>query len=150
VLSQVDKIKELLLPILTRHQAQLVELEVKGRPGSQMLKIFVDTPEGIKLETCERISRELSDELDIADIFSGKYRMEVSSPGLNRPLTKPADFERNMNREVKVYYTDGEKAVAEQGKLAAVSEEYVELSKGETKITIPFSTIEHGEVCLPW
>lgn len=148
--STADKIEKILMPILHEHNAELVELEVKGMPGSQIVKVFVDTDAGITLEKCELISRALADQLDIEDIMPGKYRLEVSSPGLSRPLRRLRDFKRNLNREIRLIYGDESQTVTVRGKLLDVTEQNVALVRKSEKIIIPFSKIKHGEICLPW
>ncbi len=150
MVSTADKIHEILMPILQMHDAELVELEVKGMPGSQIVKVFVDTDVGITLEKCEFISRTLADQLDIEDVIPGKYRLEVSSPGLSRPLKRLRDFKRNINREIRLIYGDESQTVTVRGKLLDVTDQQVALILKSEKIIIPFSKIKHGEICLPW
>jgi len=150
LVSTADKIHEILMPILQMHDAELVELEVKGMPGSQIVKVFVDTDVGITLEKCEFISRTLADQLDIEDVIPGKYRLEVSSPGLSRPLKRLRDFKRNINREIRLIYGDESQTVTVRGKLLDVTDQQVALILKSEKIIIPFSKIKHGEICLPW
>lgn len=145
-----QRIEALLAPILHEHQAWLVELSIKGNPGSQMVKVFVDTATGVTLEQCERISRELSDQLDILDIIPGRYRLEVSSPGIGRPLKTVFDFQRNVNREVEVTYEAERGETSLRGKLVRVSDEEIEMGVKKDSVSIAFSKIKRGRVCLPW
>lgn len=148
--NAVEKLQELLLPVLETEGAELVELQLKGKHGSQIVKVFVDTEQGITLQQCESISRQFADILDIEDIISGKYRLEVSSPGINRPLRSSKDFSRNMHRQVKVYYEHEAKRLNFVGEIVDVSEEAVTL-KGKKEIKqIELSKINHGQIDLPW
>jgi ribosome maturation factor RimP len=67
-----------------------------------VLRLYIDKPGGIMLDDCADVSRELSELLDVEEVIQGHYSLEVSSPGLNRPLTKPADYERFAGRLVKI------------------------------------------------
>ncbi len=146
----IEKVRDLVLPILDSYSVELVDLEVKGREGSRSVKVFIDTPGGIDLETCTRISRTLSEQLDINDTISGNYRLEVSSPGVSRPLRNSRDFARNTGREVEVVFEvlDGQTQL--RGKLVDVTEEAIQVQTKKELRTIPVSTIKHGKVCLPW
>lgn len=81
---------------------ELVEVEYKREGRDMVLRLFLDKDGGVTLDDCSAVSRELSEILDVEDIIPGHYTLEVSSPGLNRPLKKEADYERYRGRLVKV------------------------------------------------
>ena len=82
---------------------EIVELELRGGGKSRMLRIFIDKPAGVTHEDCANLSREVSTILDVEDaVGSGPYVLEVSSPGLDRKLFRPADFERFQGSRVKL------------------------------------------------
>lgn len=81
---------------------ELVELEYKREGRDMVLRLYVDKEGGITLDDCAAVSRELSEILDVEDFIREHYSLEVSSPGLNRPLKKAADYERYRGRLVKV------------------------------------------------
>ena len=81
---------------------ELVEVEYKREGRDMVLRLFLDKDGGVTLDDCSAVSRELSEILDVEDVVQGNYTLEVSSPGLNRPLKKEADFERYRGRLVKV------------------------------------------------
>lgn len=81
---------------------ELVEVEYKREGRDMMLRLFLDKDGGVTLDDCSAVSRELSEILDVEDVIQGHYTLEVSSPGLNRPLKKEADYERYRGRLVKV------------------------------------------------
>ncbi len=83
---------------------ELAFLEWKG--GT--LRLAIDRPEGVTLADCERVSKQASALLDVLDFGAGRYTLEVSSPGLDRPLTKPRDWERFVGRKVRVTYSNAE------------------------------------------
>ncbi|NIR47549.1 ribosome maturation factor RimP [candidate division KSB1 bacterium] len=145
-----EQLKEILLPILEDERINLVDIQIKGKPGSQVFRVFVDTEGGITLNKCESISRQLSDELDMRDLIPGKYRLEVSSPGIDRPLVSRNDFRRNLARDVQLMYEAETEPKTFQGKIISVTDEAVEIQgQKETRI-IPLSDIKKGKLCLPW
>jgi ribosome maturation factor RimP len=98
----VDQIKNIALPLLDSMGIELVDIEYRKEGHGMILRLFIDKPGGIMLDDCADVSRELSEILDVEEIIPVEYNLEVSSPGLNRPLTKPADFERYAGKLVKI------------------------------------------------
>lgn len=99
VVSRITSVAE---QVLTPQGLELVEVEYKREGRQMILRLFVDKPGGISLDDCAAVSRELSEILDVEDVIREHYTLEVSSPGLNRPLKKEADYERYAGRLVKV------------------------------------------------
>ena len=98
-----DRVEALIEPLVKDLGYELVGLEVNQHTSNGLLRIYIDEPErGIGLEDCEQVSREVSALMDVHDPIKGHYRLEVSSPGLDRPLFKPAQFERFAGQEAKV------------------------------------------------
>ena len=91
-----------LLPLLEQHQFELVDVEYVKEAGSWYLRPYIDKEGGITVDDCETISRILSDWLDKEDFIEDSYILEVSSPGLGRPLKKDKDFERSLGAEVEL------------------------------------------------
>ena len=81
---------------------EIVEVEMRGGGKARMLRIFIDKPSGVTHEDCASLSREVSTILDVEDAVSGSYVLEVSSPGLDRKLFRPTDFERFQGSRVKL------------------------------------------------
>ena len=96
------KTEQFLLPLLAVHQFELVDVEYVKEAGYWYLRSYIDKPGGITVDDCEVISRLLSDWLDKEDFIEDSYIMEVSSPGLGRPLKKDKDFERSLGEEVEL------------------------------------------------
>ncbi len=88
--------------ILSSLGMELVEIEYKREGRAQVLRLYIDKPGGLSLDDCGDVSRELSAVLDVEDVVPDRYLLEVSSPGLNRPLTKEADYRRYVGRLVKI------------------------------------------------
>ena len=98
----VEQVRSVALPILDSMGIELVDLEFRKEGSGMVLRLFIDKLGGILLDDCSAVSRELSELLDVEEIVPGNYSLEVSSPGLNRPLTKPADYARYAGKLVKV------------------------------------------------
>jgi len=82
---------------------EVVEIEIRGGGKSRMLRIFIDKPSGVTHEDCANLSREVSTSLDVEDaVPGGSYVLEVSSPGLDRKLVRPGDFERFQGSRIKL------------------------------------------------
>jgi len=83
-------------------KAEVVLVEIKSEGGRTIVRIYIDQPTGITLEDCERFSRRFSTVMDVEDFVSFAYVLEVSSPGVNRPLVKEADFQRFLGENARV------------------------------------------------
>ena len=88
--------------MVEKHGFELVDVEYVKEGGNWYLRAYIDKPGGITVDDCEVISRELSDKLDEKDFVEEAYILEVSSPGLGRPLKKEKDFARSLGEEVEV------------------------------------------------
>ena len=95
-------IEALIMPILTDLGMELVDLEFKREGHSWFLRLFIDKPGGVTLDDCAEVSREVSALLEVEDPIEAPYRLEVSSPGIDRPLKKPADFDRFAGQLIKI------------------------------------------------
>lgn len=94
--------EELVLPILESNHFELYDIEYVREGGNYFLRVFIDKEEGINLDDCEVVSRELSDLLDKHDFIPDSYILELSSPGLGRQLKKDKHFEKSIGEEVDV------------------------------------------------
>jgi len=100
------RVETLLQPIIDAMGLELVELEFKKVGRSYLLRVFIDKPDGVNLDDCAEVSRELSVQLDVEDCIASRYTLEVSSPGLDRPLKKEQDFIRYQGRLAVVKTTE--------------------------------------------
>lgn len=96
------KTEELVMPLIQQNHFELVDVEYVKEGSNWYLRVYIDKPGGINVDDCELISRALSDLLDEKDYIEDAYILEVSSPGLGRPLKKDKDFERSLMSEVEV------------------------------------------------
>lgn len=102
IISITKQVSDLIDPILSEMKFELVDVEYLTDRGRWVLRIYIDKEGGVTLDDCATVSRELGDLIDIKDIIEHEYVLEVSSPGLNRPLKKEADFIRAIGKKIKV------------------------------------------------
>lgn len=127
---------------------EVVDVEYRREGRETVLRIFIDKPGGVTLDDCSTVSRELSQVLDVEDFIPVGYNLEVSSPGLNRPLKKPSDFQRSVGKLIKVKTFDlmaddtGSKRKTFLGDLIGVEDDgiVVKLTEGQTA-RLPFKSI---------
>ena len=100
--ENLTQIETLVLPILDDLGYELVDLQLQQDGKQLALRIFVDKPAGITLDDCVEVSREVSAILEVEDPIRSAYRLEVSSPGLDRPLKKATDFERFVGKKARL------------------------------------------------
>jgi ribosome maturation factor RimP len=98
----IDKIREIAERVAASSGLEVVEVELRGGGKARMLRIFIDKPAGVTHEDCVSVSREVSTILDVEDAIPGAYTLEVSSPGLDRKLFRPADYERFTGSLIKL------------------------------------------------
>ena len=100
--SYESRVEAYLLPLMEEHHFELVDVEYVKEAGTWYLRAYIDKEGGITVDDCEVINRKLSDWLDEEDFIEESYILEVSSPGLGRPLKKEKDFVRSIGKEVDV------------------------------------------------
>lgn len=144
----VSRVNELLEPLLLSQGLELVETQLlRPRGGRSTLRIFLDRPGGITLEEITRISRVAGELLEVHDLIPESYNLEVSSPGLTRPLKKPADYRRAVGRLVRITTRTPLKGrQVHQGILKEVEDDQVSLQVGETQYHIPFMEIARARL----
>lgn len=136
--------EELLLPIVEEQGFELVDVEYVKEAGSWYLRGYIDKPGGITVNDCEAVSRIFSDKLDEKDFIEDSYIMEISSPGLDRPLKKEKDFARSVGKSVEIRtYRPIEKQKEFCGVLTAYDSNSVTIEEdGETR------TFDKKEIAL--
>jgi ribosome maturation factor RimP len=100
------RVESILAPLLDAEGLSLVAVEYKRERGGWILRVFIDKEGEVTLDDCARVSREFGQLLDVEDIIPTSYHLEVSSPGLDRPLKKEADFLKYSGRRVRIKTTE--------------------------------------------
>lgn len=96
------KVEEIAQRVAESEGIELVQVEVLGGGSQRVVRIYIDKPEGVSHADCELISQQVGTILDVEDVIPGRYTLEVSSPGVERRLSKPKDFERFLGKKAKV------------------------------------------------
>ncbi len=141
------KVLELLSPSVEDMGYELIDVEYHTAPKSGTLRLYIDREEGIDIEDCEAVSRQVSGILDVEDPINGMYHLEVSSPGLDRVLRTPAHFAAFIGNEVNVRLrrpVDGRRKM--RGVLTSASEEKIEVNVDNTTITVELAQIEKARL----
>ena len=121
-MTLIEKISEIALSTLQLFDGYVVEVNIRGERGSSIVEVFVDTDKGITADQCARVNRHLSAELDRLNLISGRYRLEVSSPGLDRPLKLGRQFNKNIGRQLKIISSVDNRKTATEGILQTAGE----------------------------
>ncbi|MBM7644384.1 ribosome maturation factor RimP [Scopulibacillus daqui] len=145
--------KELVEPILSDLDLELVDVEYVKEGKNWFLRVFIDSPEGVDLDTCTAVSERLSETLDEKDPIKEPYYLEVSSPGAERPLKNLKDYKQAVNKNVRITTYEpinGEKAF--EGELTEVSDNQIVLAikkknKVET-VEIPFEKVASARLAI--
>lgn len=138
----ITRIIELAEPLCAAEGLELVHVEFQFEPGGKILRIYLDKAGGLTLDDCVTISRQLSDILDVHLEIGEPYRLEVSSPGADRPLSRLSDFQRFKGETASIRTTlaiEGQKNF--KGVLIGISDETVMLLANDKTINIPYDNI---------
>jgi len=133
----------------------LIEVQYGREPSGWVLRVFIDRPAGgagpITADDCERVSRDLSAALDVADRIPHAYKLEVSSPGLDRPLRRERDFERFLGESARIRLTDGVEGRRNfSGTLQAVKDGRVEIACDGRSWLLPIDDIAKANLVPDW
>ena len=131
---------------------ELVHMKFGGPPSTRTLSIFIDNPEGVTAEDCRYMSERLSIICDMVDPVEGAYRLVISSPGIDRPLTRDEDFSRFAGSKVSVRFEGSNgKRRGVRGLLEGVVDgKAVVMAEGDVREEIPLDTIEDGNLIYDW
>jgi ribosome maturation factor RimP len=138
-----DELTRLLSPVVTGIGLDCLGIELAGGHGNLLLRVYIDAPErAVTLEDCEAVSREISAVMDLKDPIAGNYTLEVSSPGVDRPLFSPTQFARCLGQNAKVTLNlplAGRRRL--QGPIRAVEGERITIEQDGAPLVF-----EHGNV----
>ncbi len=140
-------LEKLIEPAIEQLGYELSDLELKLGGGNGVVRVFIDKPEGVDLSDCEIVSRQLSAVLDVEDSLPGHYRLEVSSPGLDRKLTKPEHFQRFLGETIRVklrFPVAGRRNF--RGTLRAADDEKIEVEADGESHTLEIVMIESARL----
>jgi ribosome maturation factor RimP len=143
--------EELVRPVVEASDLELVEVTFRRESGRRVLRVTVDRPGGVDLETISATSERLSRRLDLARFAAGPYALEVSSPGIERPLRRPEDFVRRIGDRVKVKTVepvDGSRV--HEGELVSADGEAVVIAAAGGELRVPFAALASARTIANW
>lgn len=147
-----ERVRALADEVLATLPYFLVDVEVRGHHGTRVVEVYVDSgEEDPGLDDIAEVSKELDFLMEMEDTVEGSYKLEVSSPGLGRPLTDPRQFEKNVGRGVRVkYIRDGSKEKVD-GDLTDATDTDIEITEASGGIRrIAHDAIREAKLKLPW
>ena len=136
------KLTNLLQPLVEDLGYEFVGLEQSSNPKNPIVVIYIDSPDGIAVEDCEKVSREVAALLDVEDPISGNYNLEVSSPGLDRPLFTLEQFEQFKGQEAKITLFaphDGRRRF--RGEILGVREGFILIEQDGEEVALDMSAV---------
>lgn len=147
-----QKVMAIVEEVLQGTDSYVVEVSIRGNKGSRVVEVFVDSDTGTSVDELARISREVGFVLDTDEVIDGRYSLNVSSPGVNRPISLPRQFPKHVGRKLRVRYrTEGEETKEEEGALESASESGIALRvSGSRKLQLNFEDVIEARVLLPW
>ena len=146
------RVQELAERVAKAHRVELLELDLRRQGRSQVLSVVLDSEDGVDADVVERVTKDLSLELDEADPLPGSYILEVTTPGLDRPLRTGRDFRRQRGHEVEILReASGEQPRRQlRGTVVDSDEREVTLEVDGSQVRVPLSDVVRGKVVLPW
>lgn len=151
--ATITRVWELAVPLVEVEGLEIVDIELRheGGRGGRVLRLYLDREGGPTVDDLTRVSRQLSELLDAHDAVDGAYTLEVSSPGINRPLKKPEHYARCVGKRIRVRTREligGRRSFL--GTLEAVLEDKIELNQEGAQYEIPFTVIEKSNYEHDW
>ncbi len=151
--TALEKVQEIAERVASSEGLEVVDVQLLGGGGHRVLRLFIDKPEGVSHADCENVSQQVGTILDVEDVIpGGRYTLEVSSPGVERRLSRPGDFERFMGQKIKVILRQ---PVDERrqwiGKLASFTDGIITLEpvSGPT-VQFPLEQVEKANLKYEW
>ena len=138
---------ELFEPVVNGMGFDLIEIEHFPNPKHGVLRLYIDKPEGVVIEDCSAVSHQVSALIDVEEPVSGQFNLEVSSPGLDRPLRRLKDFQRFVGSQVKIKTVmplDGQRNF--KGRLLKADEEVLVIETDTEELSLPMNAIEKARI----
>jgi ribosome maturation factor RimP len=149
----INRITEIAQRVGEPEGIEIVDVQLLGGGKARLLRIFIDHPNGVSHKECEFISQQVGTILDVEDVIPGdSYTLEVSSPGVERKLTKPRDFERFVGKKAKFVLREPvENQNRWEGTLAGFSDGLIALEPAAGKVIhFPLATVEKANLKFEW
>jgi len=147
----VSKVEEIAQRVGRSEGIEIVEIELKGGGRQQVLRISIDKPEGVSHADCELVSHQVGAILDVEDVVHGSYTLEVTSPGVERKLLKPADYERFQGKKAKIVLREPvENRRHWEGVLAGLQDGIIAIETEGGLIRFRLDQVERANLKFEW
>ncbi len=148
----VVKIEEIAERVARPEGIEIVEIELKGSGRNQLLRIFIDRPEGVTHADCEFISQQVGVILDVEDPIPGSYSLEVSSPGVERKLRKWEDWPRFAGKKAKIVLKEPQDNLKHfEGTISSAEDHSITVAlNGGGEVRFPFEQVERANLKFEW
>ncbi len=147
IMATKNEIIELISEPIGEAGFELIELKLARFKKQSRLKLFIDSDDGVNIDDCARISKLVGSILDSSGLFKYGYGIEVSSPGLDRPLETARDFRRRIGETVEVFFYDKEKP-SSRGELVDADERYIELQTDQGRNKYDLVGVRMGKIIV--
>ena len=145
-----DKLYTLIQALCDEENIYLEEVSLHGGGRKRLVEVIVDTESGITLSQCQGLSKKISDIFFRKDMFQGDYRLEVSSPGADKPLEKSYEYRRSIGKDLIVNYRTGGEIQSITGQLKSFDGDTITLQQKKEDISVSISDIEEAKIKLKW
>lgn len=150
VSSTQARVGELFQPVLDQMGFELVDVEYLANHGRWVLRLYIDKEGGVTIDDCVRVSREIGDLIDVKEVVTNEYVLEVSSPGLNRPLKKERDYIRAIGKKIRVTMiapVDGRRNFT--GDLKSFQGGVLYLDVDRKRVPLPWHEVDKANLVYP-
>jgi ribosome maturation factor RimP len=147
-----DRVQALTEEVIAGTRYFLIDVEVRGHKGTRVVEVYLDAEEGIDHDDLAVISKEVGFLLDVEDVVDGSYKLEMSSPGVKRPLTLPQQYKKNVGRTLRVRHQteEGDEEIV-VGEVTSANDDEIELELASSdRLCLPYERIEQARIELPW
>lgn len=143
----LDQIKDKVLPLLEAHHYKLYKFVLVSLKRRLLIRVFIENETGVTVGDCEKVSRLINDLIFTENLIESAYVLEVSSPGIDKPLESAKDYQRNIGRKIRIAFSEAEKQKTCDGILEEVSETGIMVQiKKKVSLTINYAQINKANV----
>ncbi len=147
----IEKIEQVITPIIESHDAFLIEINYRRERGSKILEIFVDSVSGVTPKLCSEISRDAAKAFDASELITDKYFLNVSSPGLKRPLKLLKQYYKHIGHTLEIKTQTGNELQIKLGQMIEVKEDIITIKTNTGEILLfEFNDIIEARIKTPW
>ena len=141
-----ERLTAIISPVVAEFGCELVEAQLVQRKANALVRVLIDKRGGVTIDDCAAISHQVSFLLDTQDTMDGRYTLEVSSPGLDRPLTTPADFRRKIGETVRLFIQNSQGSCERLGEIAQVDDQMLTLKTDDGEERCLLADIVKGKI----